>query len=204
MDGLDELLAVAPGQVSSPDGACEEGISGQKQSLLGKIEADAAFSVAGGMEDGSGQAGDGDDLAVFKAGVGWGDFGGGDAKPSGLNIHHLHQRQVILVVEDRRSGKLLEALRPGDVVDMGVGNDDLFEREMVLLKGGNDPGDVVAGIDHDGLVGDFIAQDGAVALQRAYDENFVDHGSKTNGSVRFIAEQNEKKRKPLGLRFFEL
>lgn len=141
-------------------------------------------------------------MAVFKAGVGWGDFGGGDAKPSGLNIHHLHQRQVVLVVEDRRSGKLLEALRSGDVVDMSVGNDDLFERELVLLESGNDAGDVVAGIDHDGLMGDFIAQDGAVALQRAYDEDFVDHGSKTNGSVRFIAApEHEKKRKPPGLRF---
>lgn len=58
MDGLDELLAVAPGQVSSPDGAGEEGISGEKQCLLGKIEADAAFGVARSMEDGAGKPGD--------------------------------------------------------------------------------------------------------------------------------------------------
>lgn len=176
MDRLDELLGVASWEIGAAYGAGEEGISGEEQRLLGEIEADAAFGVAWSMEDGAGQSRDGDDLAVFQAGVGRGNFRGGDAEPSGLNVHHFDQRQVVLVVEDGRSGELLEVLRSGDMVDVGVSDDDLLDRELMLFEGGDDAGDVVAGIDDDGLAGDFIAQDGAVALERAYDEDFVDHG----------------------------
>ena len=132
--------------------------------------------MARSVKDGAGQSCDRDSLAVFQTGIGWGYFGGGDAEPSGLYVHHLDQRQVVLVVEDGCAGELFEALRSGDVIDVGVGDDDLLDRELMLLERADDAGDVVAGIDHDGLVGDFIAEDGAVALERAYDEDFVDHG----------------------------
>ena len=63
----------------------------------------------------------------------------------------------------------------GDVVDVGVGDDDLFDREVVGGKDGHDAGNVVTGVDDDGLVGGFVSQDGAVALERADGENLVDH-----------------------------
>ena len=62
------------------------------------------------------------------------------------------------------------------MVDVGVGDDDLLEGELVAGKGGDDAGDVVAGIDDDRLVGGFVSEDGAVALERADYEDFVDHG----------------------------
>ncbi len=176
VDGLEELFCVAAGEVGAAYGAGEEGVAGDQEFLVGEVEAGAALGVAGGVEDGGGEAGDRDGLVVGEVGVGWGDLGGGDAEPAGLEVHHLDQGQVELVVEDGGSGEALELLGSGDVVDVGVGDYDLLEGELVAGEGGDDAGDVVAGIDDDGLVGGFVAEDGAVALERAYYEDFVDHG----------------------------
>ncbi|GGG72529.1 hypothetical protein GCM10011585_13660 [Edaphobacter dinghuensis] len=67
-------------------------------------------------------------------------------------------------------------MRSGDMVDVSVGDDDLLDGKLMLFKSAYNAGDIVAGIDHDGLMRDFVAKDGAVALERAYDEDFVDHG----------------------------
>ena len=69
-----------------------------------------------------------------ESGVGRCDLGGRDAEPAGLDVHHFDQREIVLVVEDGRSGEMLEALRSGDVVDVGVGDDDLLDGEAVLLE----------------------------------------------------------------------
>jgi hypothetical protein len=176
VDGFDELAGVAAGEIGSANGAGEEGVSREEKSLLGEIEADAAFGVAGGVEDGAGQASNGNDLAIFEVGVRRGHFRGRDSEPSGLNVHHFDQGQIVLVVEDRRSGELFEALRSGDMVDVSVGDDDLLYGEVVMLQSADDAGDVVAGINDDGLAGGFVAEDGAIALKGADDEDFVDHG----------------------------
>ena len=143
--------------------------------MTGDVEADAAFGVARGVDDGAGEAGDGDELAVLEVVVGCGDGGGGDAKPAGLNVHHLDQREIVLVVEDGGAGELLEAMGSCDVVDVGVGDDDLFDRESVFSKDCHDARNVVAWVDDDGFVGVFISKDGAVALQRTDGEDLVDH-----------------------------
>ena len=141
----------------------------------GEIEADAAFGVAWGVDDRAGDASYGDELAIFERVIwGW-DGGGGDTEPASLNVHHFDQREVVLVIENGRAGELLEAMGSGDVVDVGVGDDDLFDREVVGGKDGHDAGNVVTGVDDDGLVGGFVSQDGAVALERADGENLVDH-----------------------------
>jgi hypothetical protein len=175
VNGGDELVGVAPGKVSAAYRTGEEGVTGEEEGLLGEVETDAALGVAGGVEDGAGEVGDGDDFVVVEGVVGGGDFGGGDAEPGGLDVHHFDQGKVELVVEDGCSGELLEALCSGDVVDMGVGDDDLLDGETVSLEGGDDAGDFVAGVDDDGLAGGFVAQDGAVAVEGTYDEDFVDH-----------------------------
>ena len=115
-------------------------------------------------------------LPSSRVSSGLGDLGGGDAEPAGLDVHHLDQRQVARVVEDGRAGELLEAVGSGDVVDVGVGDEDLLDGEVVLGEEGDDAGDVVAGIDDDGFAGGFVAEDGAVALEGADGEDFVDHG----------------------------
>jgi hypothetical protein len=172
-----ELLGVAAGEVSSAYGAGEEGVSSQQESLVREVEADTAFGVAGGVEDRAGEAGDGDELAVVEGVVGVGDGWGGDAKPGGLDVHHLYLSEIVLVVEDGCAGELLETVGAGDVVDVGVGDDDLLDGEGVFGEEGEDAGDVVAGVDDDGFARGLVAEDGAVALEGADGEDLVDHVS---------------------------
>ncbi len=89
--------------------------------LLGQVETGAALGVSGGVDDGPGEAGDGDGFAVGEVVVGGGDLRSGDAEPAGLDVHHPDQRQIELVVEDGRAGEAFELLGSGDVVDVGRG-----------------------------------------------------------------------------------
>ena len=183
MYGVEEFGHVAAGEIGSADRSGEEGVSGEQERMVGEIEADGAFGVAGGVEDDAAEAlllafrggSDSDEFAIVEGVVGIGDGGGGDAEPAGLNVHHFNQRQVVLVVEDGGAGELFEAVGSGDVVNVGVGNDDLLDGEVVLNEEGEDAGDVVAGVDDYGFVGGFVAEDGAVALEGAYGQGFEDH-----------------------------
>ena len=174
-DRADEGGAVAAGQVGTADRAGKEGVAGEEQILGGQMQADAALGVAGCVEDVTAQARNGDDAAVFEGVVGRVDVGGGHAEPTGLHVHHLDQGKIAGIVEDGRAGQLFQAGGAGDVVDVGVGNEDLLDGEAVLLEEGDNAGDVVAGINDDGFAGVFIAQDRAVALQHADGEDLVDH-----------------------------
>jgi hypothetical protein len=175
VDRVQELMSVAAGQVCAADRAGEEGISCEQEGLGGEIEAHAAFGVAGSVEDGAVEAGDGDEFAVLESVVGSRDGGGWDAEPAGLNVHHFDQGEILLVVEDGGAGELLEAMGSGDVVDVGVGDDDHFDGEAMPGDDGHDAGDVIARVDDDGFVGVLVAQNGAVALQRTDREDLVDH-----------------------------
>jgi len=143
--------------------------------VVGKVEAGASFGVPRGVKYGAVQSKDVDGKIVAEVGVWWQDLGGCDSEPTGLYVHQFDEGQVELVIEDGSTGESLELLGPGDVIDVGVGDEDLLEREPVVREGGDDASDVVAGINDDGLVGGFVAEDGAVTAKRADDENFMDH-----------------------------
>jgi hypothetical protein len=59
---------------------------------------------------------------------------------------------------------------------MGVGDDNLAQGKAMLMQPGKDLRNVVSRIDDDGLMGNLITQDGAVATQRANGKSFKDHG----------------------------
>jgi hypothetical protein len=48
---------------------------------------------------------------------------------------------------------------------------------MVALEDGLDAGDVVTGVDDDGFAGGLVTEDGAVALEEADGQDFMDHAS---------------------------
>jgi len=73
-------------------------------------------------------------FAVVEGVVGVSDDGGGDAEPAGLNVHHFDQGQVLPVIEDGGAGELLEAVSAGDVVDVGVGDDDSLNAQFMFLQ----------------------------------------------------------------------
>jgi hypothetical protein len=80
--------------------------------------------------------------------------------------------QVVFVEENGRSGEPLELERAADVVDVGVGDEDLLELEAKSGEAGMNATHLVAGIDDDGLARGLRRPEGAVALQRADWERF--------------------------------
>ena len=61
------------------------------------------------------------------------------------------------------------------MINVRVGYDDLLHGELVLAHDGENARDIVARINHHGLAGALIADDRAVALQRADGNDLVDH-----------------------------
>ena len=116
-----------------------------------------------------------DNEAVGEALIGRGDFRCIDAEPGSLLVHHGEEGQVVFVQQDGSAGEALELERAANVVNVGVGDEDLLELEAEGVETAGDAVDLVAGVDDDGLAGFLIAQDGAVAFQRADGEGLDDH-----------------------------
>ena len=64
------------------------------------------------------------------------------------------------------------------MIDVGVGDEDLFESERVFGEEREDAGDVVARVNDDSFAGVLVAEDGAIALEWADGDGFEDHGSR--------------------------
>jgi len=176
VEGAEDLVRVAAGQVGAADGSGEKRVSGEEQVFRREVEADAAFGVAWGAEDTRGVAGDPDCGAVFEGAVGGKDLRRGDAEPGGLLVHYGELGKVVLVQKNGCAGGFFQAGRAADMVDVPVGDDDLFEGEIVVGQAREDLGYVVAGVDDHGFAGGLVAEDGAVALEGADGEGFADHG----------------------------
>jgi len=184
------LIGVATGQVGATDAAGEERVAGDKKISGGNVEAEAAFGVSRGVDDGSFDAVDGDGFSIDRGMVGWVDLGDFEAEPTGLGVNHGDEWQVFFAVEDGCAGELLEGERAGDVIDMGVCHDNTPDGEFVLIECGEDAGNVVTGIDDDGVARGFVAKNGAVATEKTDGEGFADHG----GFWRVLFIEREKRR----------
>jgi hypothetical protein len=101
----------------------------------------------------------------------------GHAHPSGLRIEHLEQGVVVLVKQDGRAGGGAKLHRAPYVVDVGMGDDDLLDLQVMLADKRENVFNVIAGVDDHRFARGFVADDRAVALQRPDGEDFVDHTS---------------------------
>src|ERR1700674_1370771 len=131
------------------------------------MEADRSLGVSWGVKNLGGKSIEPDREAVSKVGVRWRHLRGGSANPSRLLIHHLEERQVILIQQDRRTGEAFEADCAANVIDMSMGNEDLLQFEAKCSETPMDANDVIAGVDNDRFTGFFVTEQGAVALQGA-------------------------------------
>src|SRR5437660_3654598 len=66
------------------------------------------------------------------------------------------------------AGVIVKFLETADVVDMRMSADDRFHLQLVATEEFHDAVDFVAGIEHQRLAGYRIADDRAVALQKAH------------------------------------
>ena len=81
----------------------------------------------------------------------------------------------MLIEKHRRPGHFLEQGCSAHVVDMSMSHDDLAQGEAMLLQPGKNFRNVVSRIDDDGFVGEFVAQDGAIAVQWTDRKGLEDH-----------------------------
>ncbi len=113
---------IAAGQVGASNAAGKERIAGDEQLERGKVEADRALGVAGGVDHLGGVAVQAHNQAIGQVFVGRGGFRRGNADPAGLRLHHFEQRQVIFIEEDGSAGEMFQPERAAHVVDVGVGD----------------------------------------------------------------------------------
>ena len=172
---LQDLLHGTTGKVGTANGSGKEGVAGNQFLFSRKIQADAAFGVAGSVKNVGAVRSGSDGLSGVKAVVNFDFPGRGHADPGGLHIEHLEQGVIVLIEKNRGTRRGAKLHGPAHVVDVRVGDDDLADLQIVLLNEGENVVDVVSGIDDHRLARALIADDGTVALQRADGKYFVDH-----------------------------
>lgn len=120
--------------------------------MFGEPEAEAALCVAGSEDRQAGDSVDGNLLTILEIDVELGKvLDGRDHKayPGGLLIENGGEGQIGLVEGDGGACDSLELLRAGDVIEVGVGDDDLLEGEFVPGEDAENAWDVGAWIDDD-------------------------------------------------------
>jgi hypothetical protein len=66
------------------------------------------------------------------------------------------------------------------MVNMGMGDDDLLDSEVVLFQHGKNPVDIRPGIDDRGPQGSLIRENAAVTGERADGKNLVNHSQRSS------------------------
>jgi hypothetical protein len=176
LDGLDDLLAVASRQVSAANAACEESVAGEDHFERGEMKADGALGVTRGVKDLGWVGIEAYAEAVREGLIGRSCFRRLDTDPGCLLGHDPEQGKVVFVEKNGRAGEGFKFERSADVIDVGVGDEDLLESEAEGGEAAMDAGDLIAGVDDDGFAGFLVGEDGAVALQRADGKGFENHG----------------------------
>jgi hypothetical protein len=155
-------------------GAAGGGGRGGRSAALPYDQADTPGGVAGRVKDLRLVGSPMEDVAFLDEVLDGSERGSGDAEPMGLLIEMLVERQIGFVDEDGRAGGLVEGGEAANVVDVSVGADDGADFESVPVEDLKDGVGVVAGIHDDGFAGAGVAQDGAIAVEEADAEDFVD------------------------------
>ena len=174
LDGVDDLAAIPAGKVGAANAIREESVSGYEQVERREMQAYAALGVAWSVNHLGWIVYEANLERVVEACVGGFGLWRFDSQPASLNIHHLEQRQVILIEQNRRSDEAFQLECSADVVDVRVSNEYLFELEIEIREPAMNAADVVARIDDDRLASGWIAENCAVALERADREGLDD------------------------------
>ncbi len=177
MNGLDDLLAIAPRQIGAADASGEEGIAGNHHFEWSEMEADGALGVTRRVNYLGWIRGESDDLSVDHGFIGRSCFWRRRSEPSRLDVHHLEQREIILIQQNGCAGEALELEGATDVIDVRVGDENLLQREALGLKPAVDSRDLISGVDDDRFAGGFVAQQSAVALEGANGKGLKDHAA---------------------------
>jgi hypothetical protein len=184
----DDLPRTSSGQVGAADRASEERVARQQQLVRREMEADAPLRVSGGVQDDGGEGFEADDHSVDRSDVRSGDLRGLNTQPAGLDVHHVQQGQVTLVEQDRSAGCPLELESAADVVDVGVGHDDLLESQAMAGEPRQYLGNIVAGVNDHCFAGSLVTEDRTIATQDSDRKSLKNHRFDCKGRAPRIRE----------------
>jgi len=175
MDGVDDLLVISARKVGATDASGEEGVASQHHFERSEVETDGSLGMARRMEDLCRVIFEADAAVVGEGFVGGRGFGCLDAKPGCLLGHHLKERQISFVQIDGSAGEGFKLECSANVVNVGMGDEDLIELDPEGVEAAVDAGDLIARVDDDGFACFFVGEDCAVALERADRKRFENH-----------------------------
>ncbi len=172
---LHNLLHGSTGEIGAADGSGEQRIA-RKQNFFGReVKADAAFGVPGRVQNAGRMRAGFYAVAGSNALIDFYRAWGRHADPGGLHVEHLEQSKIVLVEQDRRSRGRAQFHRTAHMIDMGMGDDDVLDLQVMLAKQCEDVVNVVAGVDDHRFPSGLIANNRAIAVQRADREDLMDH-----------------------------
>lgn len=157
MQGLHDFLRRAAGQVGTADGSGKQGVTRNQFLFRWKIKADAALGVSGRVEYVGCMRTGTDGLSRRDAVVNFNFARRGHSDPRSLHVEHLQQNVIVLVKKDRSSSSGTQLHGPADVIDVGVGDDNLFDLQIMLANDGEQVFDVIARVNHHRFPRVFIA-----------------------------------------------
>ena len=175
-DRGENARSIAAGQIGAADGIAKESVAGDQLLFLRNPEAQATLRVAGSEQYLEIYAAELKDRAVRGEDVNLHLRRGGDAEPAGLEVEHVELGAIAFVHIDRRASQRAQLRRSGHVIDVAVSNDDGLRLELMAVEDGRDLGNIVSGIDNNRLMRFLVAENRAIAVQRADREYNMQHG----------------------------
>jgi hypothetical protein len=177
------LIERAAPKIGAADAASKECIAGEElgfgelncAGILGEIEADAAGSVAGRVNDIGLEAAPAESVAFLEQMIDIDEFGWDHAEEVGLHVHGVIKGEIIVVHHDGSAGVEMEFGEAADMINVGVSADDDLDGEPVAAEKIEDAFDFIAGVDDDGFTVLRIADDQTIALKHADGDLDVDH-----------------------------
>ena len=96
----------------------------------------------------------------------------GHAKHLALHFQVVPQKLIILMQVQRSTGLFLQLAGSQEMIKVSMGVDNAHHLQAQRIKARQNQLVIAAGVDDDGFFSDRVANDGAVALQRADGEGF--------------------------------
>lgn len=172
----DDLIEGAAGQVSSSNAARKQSVAGYELLLHREVDTDTSFRMTRRVHCDCLELPALNRIMIPDTLIDFDSAGRFRSNPGCLHIQHLQQRVIVLVEQNRGARGLLQLHCPADVVDVRMSDDDLLELELVLIEDGEDPLNLVAGIDHKRFACALVTDHRAVTAEKANGENLVDQG----------------------------
>jgi hypothetical protein len=98
-----------------------------------------------------------------------------------LHIHCVIQRKILAVHHHRGTRVLVQLAKTADMINVRVRAHDRFYGEFVASQEIEHAADFIAGINHQGLARDGIADDGTIAVEHSHGDGDVDQSLRGGG-----------------------